>query len=56
MKIKMKMKKMPHRHEINSPKARHEHKYSKCKKCLSMMMLICIKKPKQHLKLKPRKS
>ena len=44
MKIKMKMKKIPHRHDINSPKSRHEHKYSKCKKCLSMMMLICIKK------------
>ena len=27
-------------------RSRHGHKYSKCKKCLSMMMLICIK---QHL-------
>ena len=31
--------KRPHR-------SRHEHKCSKCKKCFSMMMLICIK---QHL-------
>ena len=27
----------------NRRKCRHEHKYSKYKKCLSKMMLICIK-------------
>ena len=32
--------------EINRPRPRHEHKYSKFKKWLSMTMVICIK---QHL-------
>ena len=44
--MKMKMKKVSHRHDINRPRLRHGHKYRKHKKCLSMMMLICIK---QHL-------
>ena len=43
--MKMKMKKVSHRHDINRPRLRHGHKYRK-HKCLSMMMLICIK---QHL-------
>ena len=30
-------------HNINRPRPRHGQKYSKYKKCLSMMMLICIK-------------
>ena len=30
----------------NRPRPRHGHRYSKYKKCLTMMMLICIK---QHL-------
>ena len=42
----MKMKNRSHRYDINRPKSRHRHKYSKYKKCLSMMILICIK---QHL-------
>ena len=46
MKMKMKMKNRSHRYDINRPRSRHGHKYSKYKKCLSMMMLICIK---QHL-------
>ena len=46
MKMKMKMKNRSHRYDINRPKSRHRHKYSKYKKCLSMMILICIK---QHL-------
>ena len=46
MKIKMKMKKRSHRYDINRPTSRHEQKYSKYKKYLSMMMLLCIK---QHL-------
>ena len=29
---------MKHRYAINRPRPRHGHKYSKCKKCLSMMM------------------
>ena len=28
---------------MNRPWPRHGHKYTKCKKCVSMMMLICIK-------------
>ena len=42
----MKMKNRLYRSDINRPTSRHEHKYSKYKKCLGMMMLICIK---QHL-------
>ena len=30
------------RYDINSPRSRHRHKYSEYKKCLSMMMLMCI--------------
>ena len=43
MKMKMKMK---NRYDINRPRSRHGHRYSKCKKLLSKMMLIYIK---QHL-------
>ena len=46
MKMKMKIKNKSHRYDINRPRSRHGHKYSKYKKCLTMMMLICIK---QHL-------
>ena len=46
MKMKMKIKNRSHRYEINRPSSRHGCKYSKYKKCLSMMILICIK---QHL-------
>ena len=42
--MKMKMKNRSHRYNINRPWSRHGHKFSKYKKCLSMMMLICIKK------------
>ena len=44
--MKMKIKNRSHRYDINNPRSRHGHKYSKNKKCFSMMMLICIK---QHL-------
>ena len=37
-----------HRYDTNRPRSRHGHKYGKYKKCLSMMMLICVK---QNLKL-----
>ena len=43
MKMKMKMKKRLHRYDINGPRSKDGHKYCKYKKCLSMMMLICIK-------------
>ena len=44
--MRVKMKNRLNRYVINRPRSRNGHKYSKYKKCLSMMMLICIK---QHL-------
>ena len=35
--------KSSHRYDINRPRSRHGHKYSKYKKCLSMIMLLCIR-------------
>ena len=43
MKLKMTMKNRLHRYDLNRPRSRHGHKYNKYKKCLSMMMLLCIK-------------
>ena len=49
MKMKMKIKKD---HIDTIPRSRHGYKYSKYKKCVTMMVLICIlSKAKQHLKL-----
>ena len=42
----MKLKNRSCRYDIYRPKSSYEHKYSKYKKCLTMIMLICIK---QHL-------
>ena len=47
-KMKMKMKNGSYRYDINRPRSRHGRKYTKYKKCFTMMILICIK---QHLKL-----
>ena len=41
--MKLKVKNRSHRYDRNRPRSRHGHKYDKCKKCLSMMMVICIK-------------
>ena len=38
------MKNRSHRYGTNRPKLRHGQKYTKCKICLSVMMIICIKK------------
>ena len=46
MKIRLEIKNRSHRYDINRPRSRHGHKYTKYKMCLSMMMGICIK---QHL-------
>ena len=46
MKMKMKIKTISHRYDVNRPRKRHGHRYSKYKRCLCMMMLICIK---QHV-------
>ena len=43
MKMKMEIKNRSHRYDINRPWSRRGHKYNKYKKCLSMMMLLCIK-------------
>ena len=40
------MQNRSHRYDINRPRSRHERKYKKYKKGLSMMMTACIK---QHL-------
>ena len=40
------MKNRLHRYDINRPRPRNRHKYTKYKMCLSIMMAICIK---QHL-------
>ena len=49
--MKMKMKNRLERYDINRPRSRHGHKYSKYKKCLNKMMLRFISNTKQHLKL-----
>ena len=42
MKMTMKMKNISQRFDINKPRPRHGYKYTRYKKCLSMMMLIFI--------------
>ena len=42
IKMKMKMKNKSHSYHINRSWSRHGHKYSKYKKFLIMLMLICI--------------
>ena len=39
----LKMKKRSHRYNINRPRPTNGHKYTKCKMCLCVMMVICIK-------------
>ena len=46
MKMKTKVKIDSRKYSINRPRSRRGHKYSKYRKRLSMIMLICIK---QHL-------
>ena len=46
MKAILRMKNRSHRTDIDRPRPRHGHKYSKYKMCLSIMMVTCIK---QHL-------
>ena len=46
MNMKMKMTKRSHRYDINRPRSRYGHKYSKCEKCFIMIIFTCIK---QHL-------
>ena len=44
--MKIKIKNISHRFDINRPRSRHGYKYSTYKKCLARMMLILTK---QHL-------
>ena len=46
IRMKMKMKNRSHRHDINRPRLKRRHWNSKYRKCLRIMMLICIK---QHI-------
>ena len=43
MKMKMRKKNISHRYDINRPRSRHGHKYSKYNTCLSMIMMTCMK-------------
>ena len=40
------IKNRSHRYDMNRPRPRHGHKYTKYKMCLNIMMVICTK---QHL-------
>ena len=42
MKIRLNMKNRSSRYDINRPRCRHGHKYTKYKICLHTMMVICI--------------
>ena len=46
MKMRLKKKNRSHRYDINRHLPRHGHKYTECKVCLSIMMVLGIK---QHL-------
>ena len=43
MKMKIKMKNRSHRYDIHRHSSRHGHKYSKYRRCLTMIMVLCIK-------------
>ena len=40
--MKLKMKTRSHRYDLNRPKLRQRHKYSKYEKCVSMIMLYVL--------------
>ena len=41
--MRLKMKNRSQIDDINRPRSRHGHKYTKYKMCLSMILVICIK-------------
>ena len=43
MKVRLKVENRSHWYDINRPRHRHEHKYTKYKMCLSIAMSVCIK-------------
>ena len=44
--MKMNIKNRSHRYDVNQPRSKRGHKYSKYKKGLTMVILICIKQHK----------
>ena len=51
MKMRLKMKNRSQRYKVNRPRPRYEQKYTKYELCLSIMMVMYLAIPKQHLKL-----
>ena len=49
MKLRLKMKNRSQRYDINRPSPRYGHKYTKCKMCLSIMMVLCIKQHQSNI-------
>ena len=43
IKVRLKMKNRSQIYDINRPRPRHGHKYTKCKVYLTIMFAICIK-------------
>ena len=41
--MRLKMNNRSHRYDINRPRPRHGHEYTKHKMCLSLTMVLCIK-------------
>ena len=41
IKMRLKMKKISHRYDINRSRSRHEHKYTKYKICLIIIVVMC---------------
>ena len=46
MKMRLKLESKSQKYDIDRPKPRHGHKYTKFNMCVSIMMVTCIK---QHL-------
>ena len=49
MKLRLKKKNRSQRYDINRPSPRYGHKYTKCKMCLSIMMVLCIKQHQSNI-------
>ena len=49
MKMRIKIKNRSHRYEMNIPRSRNKHRYSKYKKCLCMVMPLCMKQHKSNM-------
>ena len=47
--MRLKVKSKSHRYDINRPRRRNRHKYTKCKMCLRMMMVVCNKQPLSNI-------